>query len=830
MLDIINPLKYRQLTIEKRIILSAFISGFSSLSFQVIWQKRLGILLGINHETYVAVVTAFMVGLGFGAIATSSITNIRTKQLIYVFSSLEALVAIFGFFSNSIIEFLYNFTLINGLANFSSFISILLFSFPCFLMGMTFPLLTEIFARITKKENDQDSSTEPMASIYSVNILGAALGIYLTGVFLIGIAGLNNVTNITSSLNMFSSFLIISLNNVSSFSIENKNYKLQDYKKSLNQYFKNQYRSLKNPSEIILPFFVGFIMLGIEFISFRSLSILLGPTTYVFPTILFSYLLILSLGTFLFKVINQRFLIKKNSKEKMLLISKIITFTLVIFFIGIIISSRLPWLLNQIPIPQFLFSVRNFSNIITFIQLANGIFISFLALLPVIPGALMFPLVVEYRKLFTKKKSLSKCSILKNSEIGYLAGDTYFFQSMGNISGSLMTGFIFLPLKGVGYTYYLLSFLTILCIFFAKESHLKIKNLFQIKQIFNFKKYLWQVCLILMPLIIGRPENYNKQFVHQTINTKKVYPKDYFEDSQGTTFIYPQTEKKKRIEVYTNRAFNNSFPLKGNKDSIYTKFFPFDIIYDAGLKNIENILYVGMGSGESASLLLDLYPNANLTIVELNKRIVEIAIDTDNTIINNLFKSKRVNFVIDDGRRYLMRNRDKFDLIHVGLYSGWAAGNGNVLSKEFINLAYSKLKSRGVFVMNAYPSSVNAAFDLGYQSIILSPGTERISELIITKNNSLLKNQNSFRDISNNVKSTLRKISPNPDIDLKNAQEIRNSSCIISKGSFTSQKYGYKTATDNNLTGEYFLTSQFLIDPFFSIKPKNDLRFLSCKK
>ena len=46
-----------------------FLSGFPALIYQLTWQRALFRTFGVNIESVTIVVTAFMLGLGFGSIA-----------------------------------------------------------------------------------------------------------------------------------------------------------------------------------------------------------------------------------------------------------------------------------------------------------------------------------------------------------------------------------------------------------------------------------------------------------------------------------------------------------------------------------------------------------------------------------------------------------------------------------------------------------------------------------------------------------------------------------------------------------------------------------------
>src|SRR5712675_523001 len=54
-----------------------FVSGFPALLYQIVWQRALFTLYGVNIESVTMVVTAFMLGLGLGSLAGGRLSERR---------------------------------------------------------------------------------------------------------------------------------------------------------------------------------------------------------------------------------------------------------------------------------------------------------------------------------------------------------------------------------------------------------------------------------------------------------------------------------------------------------------------------------------------------------------------------------------------------------------------------------------------------------------------------------------------------------------------------------------------------------------------------------
>jgi len=76
-----------------------FCSGFPALIYQIIWQRALFSIYGINIESVTIVVSAFMPGLGIGSFLGGMISKRGGVPLLATFGGIELSIAIFGFFS-----------------------------------------------------------------------------------------------------------------------------------------------------------------------------------------------------------------------------------------------------------------------------------------------------------------------------------------------------------------------------------------------------------------------------------------------------------------------------------------------------------------------------------------------------------------------------------------------------------------------------------------------------------------------------------------------------------------------------------------------------------
>ena len=81
-----------------------FVSGVPALIYQLVWQRALFRILGVNIESVTLVVTAFMIGLGLGSLAGGWVSRRTALPLLPLLAIIEALIASFGLISKPLGE------------------------------------------------------------------------------------------------------------------------------------------------------------------------------------------------------------------------------------------------------------------------------------------------------------------------------------------------------------------------------------------------------------------------------------------------------------------------------------------------------------------------------------------------------------------------------------------------------------------------------------------------------------------------------------------------------------------------------------------------------
>jgi spermidine synthase len=107
------------------------------------------------------------------------------------------------------------------------------------------------------------------------------------------------------------------------------------------------------------------------------------------------------------------------------------------------------------------------------------------------------------------------------------------------------------------------------------------------------------------------------------------------------------------------------------------------------------VLFLGMGTGISAAGSLP-FPELRRTAVELSQGAI-IAADTWFAPVNDDV-TKHMHVVHDDARHYLLRTREKYDVIVGDLFHPDLVGRGSLLSVQQFTRAADRLAPGGIFV------------------------------------------------------------------------------------------------------------------------------------
>ena len=129
----------------------------------------------------------------------------------------------------------------------------------------------------------------------------------------------------------------------------------------------------------------------------------------------------------------------------------------------------------------------------------------------------------------------------------------------------------------------------------------------------------------------------------------------------------------------------------------YTRYMTLGIAYP---QKLESILEIGLGGGRTVSYLHAALPDTAILTAELDKDVLDLA--------KKHFQFKEtasLRVVISDGRAFLLKDTDRWDMILIDAYRGPFVPF-HLLTKEFYQVVKSHLAPGGVVVQNIEPSTM----------------------------------------------------------------------------------------------------------------------------
>jgi spermidine synthase len=629
--------------LERKILLFLFfVSGISGLIYETVWLRILSRVIGVTTYATAVTLAAFMLGLALGSILFGKLADKRNNQLL-LYCILQGAIATTAFLTPALFRVsieLYRTLHIIGAHNslllllsrvLASFILLLI---PATLMGGTLPLLTSYLVRKEGKFGKNFSL------LYGLNTFGAVAGVLLAGFITIGFWGEQWSINIGVLLNLavgIAGYLLYKKTRIQPYKEKDKKSEIPQRDLPISPY-NDKIRTLV----LITMAVSGFTALSYEVIWSRQLILFLLTSTYAFSAMLAVFLTGIAAGSILMN--------KHVDKLK----KPLVVFGILEMLIGII----------------------SISNLYFFQPLAHNIFTRLMA-----PIVLVFPLTFLFGTIFPVA---SLCYAKSISKSGTSTGTLYSFNTLGNVAGSLVTGFFFFSFLGSSKAVILLGFINLLIGFIliaAEEGKVQILKI----------RYL-AVLALAFALCIGVKDK------EPFLDAIKTYVQNYTGPDCDIPCNKEYAEATVTAVLSKNKQ-NKIIFLNGVGQTVgctETKLIAHLPILLAEKPRDMLVICFGIGTTlRSASL----YEDINTTVVEL----VPAEFECFKYFYDNaeaIRKQKNVRLVADDGRNFLLCSSDKYDIISVDpsppIYS---AGTVNLYSQEFFKLCRGHLKENGIMCL-----------------------------------------------------------------------------------------------------------------------------------
>jgi spermidine synthase len=635
-------------------------SGAAGLIYQIVWARLLELYFGVTLTAITLIVAAYMAGLGLGSLFGGRIAK-KQKSALLLYGLLELGIGLFGLVSPVLILEIGQATA--GSPYWLVFIlSFLLLLIPTFLMGMTLPLLSQAFIHRV------ETSGQIIGILYGINTVGAAIGTLAAGYILIGSIGFDGSINFAVALNSIVGLLavVISRQKVKTSSrIEEQ--------PTPPQKLDSEWGYLRILSA---SFLVGFIGLGYEMLWIRVLSIVNKNTVYGFPSILFVFLIGLAVGGYVWgRQADRSPRIERLFWRVEIGVGLVAALTFFLFWLSLNQNWAFNWMGDfwqmQKPLPPM--TDVDGSMVFSRRALLSSLVYYFLPILIlVLPSSFLMGGGLPI---------LDRIAISSPEVAGQRIGDIHLANIIGSVFGSLTISFLLLPSLGSELTLKALVLLSfVFPVMFAKRaSEQRLSSQSRV-----YSTFLIGAAGLLLLVTPGKGQFYTQLFETGT-------GKEAIVNEAGDTVLAltRDAETGQPDWLWIGGETNSFYPTNGTYES--------RALTCAGASQPRRILVIGMGGGITAHFFQSIPGVEKVVIVELMDELGSFLYE--NVDFNReTFDNPLVEYVVDDGRRYLHAHpQERFDLIYADPLRWYSAGHNNLYSLEAMQLYQAHLSETGVF-------------------------------------------------------------------------------------------------------------------------------------
>jgi len=626
-----------------------FLSGISGLLYQVVWLRMLTRILGSTTYATSAVLAAFMAGLALGSLIAGRTVD-RVQRPLRMYALLEigiGLSALATLVLPDLLLPMYRsiYELAGGvrirLTAGQVFLALVFLLVPTALMGATLPTLCALGMR------HQPDFRRCVGFLYSLNTLGALVGVCLGGFVLLGSYGETTTLAIGAVLNLLVAGAAWSGSRVTTTTTPTPTPTTKLAPAESREAAATYPTSCRRA--ILCTFAVsGLTALGSEVIWSRMLLLYQGTSIYAFSSMLAVVLAGVGVGSL---IAGSRVFGRGDPLRRLAQVQ-----------LGIAVATVV--------------ALHAFRYLPTGMVLPPLILLTPLALL----WGVSFPVAVACYE------NTQRC-------VGQTIGTAYAWNTVGCIFGSLAAGFVLIPLVGCSRTLALLAGLSLLpaiWLLLANPQRSRRRS---------GGEFL--VAVICVPLLIFAGDPYFDVLKAEMLDR---YPTGidiytHTEEATATTTVFGCTGA---------HAINKQLWVNGNGVTHLTPSTKLMAHLPLALADRpRDVLVLCMGMGTSLRSACT-HPDVRVRVVELVPAVAR-AFEYFHPDSEGLLRRPNVELVVDDGLNDLLMHPEKlYDVITLDppppLYS---AGTVNLYSRDFVLLCRGRLRPQGVLCVYIQPDSLS---------------------------------------------------------------------------------------------------------------------------
>lgn len=660
--------------VEPVLFLCFFLSGASSLVYEVVWLRWLVHLFGVTTLAVSTVLTAFMGGLAVGSWAAGRWAP-RVTYPLRVYGLLELAIGAYALLLPLLLEEVVPTLRALGATEASSFATLSLARFvlasalltvPTACMGATLPILAQFAVRRL------ESAGGRVGRLYAVNTAGAVVGAAAAGFVLLPTVGVGLTNGVAVALNAAVGLTAISVGwQLAAAAMTGLDPAPAGVGGPHAQPGGGEVEAGARPLLVAglgTAALSGALAMAYEVAWTRALSLVLGSSVYAFTVILTTFLFGLAAGSYLLARRVDRM------AEPALGIGLTQLLIGVSAFGGLLVVQELPYLFVRL----FALSGDRYALLLAL----EFTIASALILIPALLSGAVFPLCV-------------RLTASPGAAVGRTVGNLYALNTLGAIVGSFAGGFVLIPAVGVRGTLMLAVLLNIAAAFLLLVM-LPVRRRAIALSVAGGLPLLallipavtpeWEPLTMASGVAVSAP-GLRRLSRTEFLDLRRRSHSLFYEEGLTTTVSVEERagQISLRVNGKVDAGTGADMPTQILLGHLPTLFHPAP----------RDLLVIGLGGGVTAGSALR-HPVRTVTVVELERAVVTASHFFDHVNLRP-FEDPRTRLVVNDARNFLLLTRDRFDVIISEPSNPWMTGASSLFTREFFELARERLRPGGIF-------------------------------------------------------------------------------------------------------------------------------------
>ncbi|MGA3283530.1 MAG: fused MFS/spermidine synthase [Verrucomicrobiota bacterium] len=644
-----------------------FCSGATALVYEVVWSKFLSQMFGSTIYAQTVVLAAFMGGLALGNRIFGRWAD-RWQQPVRAYGYLEIAIGLYAFFFPAFDRAAdWVFVAVGtGIAERTAWLlalkgllSAALLLGPTILMGGTLPLLS---AWLQRSSVDAGRRT---ALFYAINSFGAVVGAALAGFWLVQNLGMVSSLQMTALVNVI-------IGTTAGLLSRSRLLGRMDPNESASTVAADTTASWKWHWAGVIVAMTGAVSMGLEVLASRSLVMIFGSSLQSFAIVLIAFILGIGLGSVWIASPQWR----EGFSKKLIVL---------------LLCAAAAW------VTLLVFNIERW---VDFYRIArtglgrNGVGYVYNELLNT--GIALVVLGVPATCIGAVLPLMIRVVSREGKWLGARVGTLLTWNTLGAVAGTLLTGFLLMPLAGLRNSFGVLALalaLAALAVAWRQGWWAGMMGGAAVIGLtgclFIFGGEGWRYVISS-----GAFRSHETVYSPMAMALRKQHVKILFYDDA------PDATVSVEEAADAGESGERGLCINGKPDASSRHDFSTQLLLAhlpmLARPGARDVFIFGLGSGISAGALLP-YPAEKIVVAENCEPVVRASQYFTNWN-HRVLQDRRVHLWHEDARTVFKLNPQLYDVIIAEPSNPWTVGIGSVFSREFYQLAASRLKPGGIMV------------------------------------------------------------------------------------------------------------------------------------